>query len=64
MYNVGEGEDYITSIDSVENIFNNRMFKYIEDGLFITEYSKKKAEKLHKNAKERIMKIKTDRYIN
>lgn len=39
--------------DSVE-LFNNRVFKMIENDLFITNYSKKTALNLHLNAQENI----------
>jgi len=35
-------------------LFENRVFKHNEDGLFLTEYSKKQSIMLHKNAKIRI----------
>lgn len=39
--------DYYTSVIYSQNLFKNRMLKYISDELFITEYSKKEANNLH-----------------
>jgi HD superfamily phosphodiesterase len=35
-------------------LFDKRVFRYIEDGLFVTEYSKKRARQLHDDAKEMV----------
>jgi len=43
--------DYDTALSESLNLFDYRVFKMIEDDLFITPYSKKIAKKLHKKAK-------------
>jgi HD superfamily phosphodiesterase len=45
-----ENYNYLNSFTEVEKIFKNRVFNYIDDGLFITEYSKKKSRELHYNS--------------
>ena len=49
-----EDYTYNSSIEKVIDLFNNRVLKYIEDDLFITNYSKQKAQKLHDEAIKRI----------
>ena len=60
VYNINRESNYnyLLAFQDVENLFNNRVFKYIEDGLYVTDYSKKKALILHENAKDRLRKIK------
>ena len=43
--------DYDTALSESLNLFDYRVFKMIEDDLFITPYSKKIAKKLHNKAK-------------
>lgn len=50
--------NYISAFQDVEELFNKRVFKYIEDDLYVTEYSKKQALILHQNAKDRLGEIK------
>jgi hypothetical protein len=45
-----EGYDYIRSISFAKNMFHTRMLKYIDDDLFITDYSREKAKLFHENA--------------
>ncbi len=49
---------YELVIPDVINLFENRVLKYIDDGLFVTEYSKEKAKKLHMDAVKRLDEIK------
>ena len=43
-------KNYIESIKCANELFDTRVFKYIDDNLFVTKYSKKLAPILHKNA--------------
>ena len=45
-----EGWDYTNSIIIANNLFKIRMFNYISDNLFVTEYSKTQAKILHDKA--------------
>jgi hypothetical protein len=49
--------DYLYSLDYVKKLFNNRVLKYIDDNLFITNYSKKLALQLHDNALKKLEEI-------
>ena len=49
---------YCESLPIAVSLFHKRVLRYIEDDLFITEYSKKKAAELHVKALEDIEKIK------
>ena len=42
-----EGLTYDQSLKRASELFNTRILKYIDDDLFITDYSKKEAVKLH-----------------
>ena len=42
--------NYTDAVDHAYELFKGRVMKYIDDGLFVTEYSKRKAGKLHKEA--------------
>ena len=42
--------NYTDAVDHADELFKGRVMKYIDDGLFVTEYSKRKAGKLHKEA--------------
>ena len=53
-------DDYFTSIKIANDVFQKRTLKYIEDDLFITDYSKQLSKTLHNNA---IQKIKNINYI-
>jgi len=46
--------DITQAIDAAEEIFNKRVLRHNEDGLFITDYSKQKSVELHKNALSRL----------
>ena len=46
-----EETDYVNSIQHASNVFENRIFKYIEDQLFITDYSNRLAPILQDQAK-------------
>jgi HD superfamily phosphodiesterase len=46
-----EETDYVNSIQHASNVFENRIFKYIEDQLFITDYSNRLAPILEDQAK-------------
>ena len=39
--------DYIDAVICANKIFSERVLCYISDGLFITNYSKKKSDELH-----------------
>ncbi len=45
---------YTESIPVVHRLFQKRMLTHLDDGLFITDYSKRLAEVLHKDAKNAI----------
>jgi hypothetical protein len=51
-------DDYTTSINKASDLFENRMLKHIEDNMFITDFSKNEALRLHKVSLNRISKIK------
>ena len=42
--------NYTDAVDHADELFKGRVMKYIDDGLFVTEYSKRKAGKLHGRA--------------
>ena len=46
--------DYYTALSESINLCDYRIFKMIQDNLFITKYSKKEAKKLHNKAKKNI----------
>lgn len=48
--------DFLKSYDNALDIFENRVLKHHSDGLFVTEFSKRKGEELHNKA---LMQIKT-----
>jgi hypothetical protein len=51
MYNMHKNNcDYGESLNNAFELFDSRVFKMIDDNLFETNYSKKKAGKLHKKA--------------
>jgi HD superfamily phosphodiesterase len=52
-----ENMDYLYSLDYVKKLFNNRVLKYIDDNLFITDYSKKLSLQLHDNALKKLEEI-------
>jgi len=45
-----EGGTYIDSLIAANKLFQTRVFNYINDNLFITDFSKKKSKLLHENA--------------
>jgi hypothetical protein len=53
-----KNDDYITSINKASDLFENRMLKHIEDNMFITDFSKNEALRLHKVSLNRIAQIK------
>jgi hypothetical protein len=55
-----ENCNYTDGLKRAVKLFDNRVFKMREDGLFITDYSKKESLKMHNKAKndvERLIKI-------
>ena len=54
-----ENLDYIQSTKRAIDLLENRVLKYIDDNLFVTEYSKQKAIILHKQCQEKIANLKT-----
>ena len=51
-------DDYDTSIKLSLDLFENRILKYIDDGLFITNYGKLLSRNLHKSAYNKLTSIK------
>ena len=49
---------YDNCFKEAEDLFDKRMFQYLNSGLFIHDYSKKQANILHKNAEKKIMDLK------
>lgn len=47
-------EDIVDAYNDAKNLFQNRVLNYIDDELFITDYSKKEADELHLKALVRI----------
>jgi HD superfamily phosphodiesterase len=45
-----ENYDYVSSVAFAKELFEKRMLKYIDDGLFVNEFSKEMAKKLHEKA--------------
>jgi hypothetical protein len=52
--NIGYKEAFIQA----EELFNNRMFMYLKNNLFVTNYSKKEASRLHQKATQKIIDLK------
>jgi len=46
--------DLMTAYNDAKHIFEKRIFKHFDDGLFITEYSKKRGRELEKEAYKRL----------
>lgn len=42
-----KGSSYSESIKCAEDLFETRVLRYLDDGLFVTDYSNKKASELH-----------------
>jgi len=49
--------DYQFSLNYVNELFQNRVLKYIDDNLFVNEYSKNLAFKLHDNSVKKLEEI-------
>ena len=49
---------YDICFNEAEDLFNKRMFQYINMDLFVHEYSKSQADILHKDSEKRIMNLK------
>ena len=47
-------DDFTDSFDNSRELFENRMFRHDVDGLFVTDYSKKKSKELAVKAQEQI----------
>jgi HD superfamily phosphodiesterase len=54
LFNFNRNNDFSKSVENGTNLFQERMFKHNKDGLFITDYSKKKSKLLEQNAIQRI----------
>lgn len=52
-----KNDDYITSVLSAKYLFEQRIFQYLNDGLFTLEYSKRRAQLLHDQATEKMKDI-------
>lgn len=50
IYKMYDGLTVEASMIDSYNLFNNRVLKYLDDGLFITDYSKRKAEEMQQEA--------------
>lgn len=57
---INQKDLYDMAITDVIDLFENRVLKYIDDGLFVTDFSKEKAKKLHKDAVKRLDEIKNN----
>ena len=49
-----ENDTYKDSITSSINLFNKRIFRYISDNLFVTDFSKNESKILHETAEQKI----------
>jgi hypothetical protein len=49
---------YLDSLSIAEALFENRVLKYIDDGLFLTEYGKRKSVELHDKSVKYIARLK------
>jgi HD superfamily phosphodiesterase len=59
VYQMMKNKDtYTNSISVALDLFEHRVLKYIEDGLFITDFSKRESQVLHNMALQRIQCIK------
>jgi hypothetical protein len=47
-------DSYIDSLDRANNLFQSRILRYIEEELFVTDYSKNMSQILHDNAIKKI----------
>ena len=54
IYKMYDGLTVEASITDSYNLFNHRVLKYLDDGHFITDYSKRKAEEMQKEAIEQM----------
>lgn len=54
-----ENLDYLQSTKRAIDLMENRVLKYIDDNLFVTNYSKQKAILLHKECQEKLDNLKT-----
>lgn len=54
MYEIYSNLTVDASIQNSYKLFDNRVLKYREDNLFVTEYSKKKSEEMHEEAIKQI----------
>ena len=50
---------YSESLESVDELFDKRIFRYLPDKLFITDFSNQKALELHRQAKHDIYRLHT-----
>jgi HD superfamily phosphodiesterase len=66
MYQMLKNKDnYKDSIENAVKIFENRVFKYNDDKLFLIDYSKKISKKLHNSSLKRIDNLlKINKFIN
>ena len=51
--------NYVESTRRAIDLMENRVLKYIDDNLFVNEFSKKKAIELHKTCEQKIANLKT-----
>ena len=57
---INQKDLYDIAIMDVIDLFENRVLKYIDDDMFVTDFSKEKAKKLHKDAVKRLDEIKNN----
>ena len=52
-----ENCDYVSSLKCAKDLFHNRMFKYIDEQLFVTQYSKELSQQLHNDALKKLIEL-------
>lgn len=52
-----EKYDYVDSLKSAKELFHKRMFKYIDEQLFVTQYSKELSKQLHYDALKKLSEL-------
>ena len=50
-------DNYLSSLKITKELFETRMFNYINDSLFINEYSKNLAKKLHLDSRKKLLEL-------
>jgi hypothetical protein len=52
-----EKYDYLSSVSFAKDLFEKRMLKYIEDDLFVTDFSKEKSKIFHEKSINKLMEL-------